>query len=538
MGEQGQVMKERGGSRHLRAGEAPALAGLAVLALLVRLDLLTDRELWLDEAYTALVVQSESLGEMLRSLATDNYPPLYFLALRGWTVLFGAGEAAVRLPSVIAGVALVPLLWWLVRAVGRPLGAGAGARLLAATLAAFSPLLVHYSLEARPYTLLWALAVGVLLFLHRFLRREEARDLVAAAGLGALALGVHYFAVLLAPVWGVALWAARGRRGRVLAAGGLALVPVTIWWWLADRPPGAAVWLEGFWQGPQAALGGSLKAMSLAAFPDYLGTLGAVRPRPLLAWALGLGFGLPVAAGWVRCALSSRLPARGWLLPASALGPAVLLALVSRVQPAYLVGRYELIGYPAWIALWALGVSGGVRWLARAAGSRSLRRAGWFAAGVATLVGLALLLALYRWQSPQPWAVHRIAEQAVTSGEDEEVLVAVGLLWAPVKVQVMQLGSERPVRAFPPEIEEHPGWMDPGAWTAQELQRAAAGLRAGLGGRPVRVVAAVDARGEPRQPGLVAPLARALLASGYRVEEREDSDGLGVWRFVPASPRP
>jgi len=539
VGEQGQEMKKRREGGRPRRGEILALAGLSVLALLVRLDLLTDRELWLDEAYTALVVQSDSLGEMLRSLATDNYPPLYFLALRAWTALFGAGEAAVRLPSVIAGVALVPLIWWLVREVGRPLGAGAGARLLAATLAAFSPLLIHYSLEARPYTLLWALAVGVLVFLHRLLERAESRALVAAAGLSAIALGVHYFAVLLAPVWGVVAWGARSRRGKVVGAAGLALLPVVVWVvWLAHRPPGAAAWLEGFWHGPLAALGGSLQAMSLAAFPDYLGTLGAVKPRPLLAGVLGLGFGLPVAAGWVRCVVSSRLSARGWFLPAAALGPAVLLALVSLAQPVYLVGRYELIGYPAWIALWALGVCGAVRWLTGAAGSRTLRRAGWSAAAVATCVGVALLLGLYRWVSPKPWAVHRIAEQAVTSGEDEEVLVAVGLLWAPVKYQLRRLGSEQEPRAFPPEIEGHPGWMDPDAWTAQQLQAAAETLRARLDGRPVRLVAAVDAGGQPRQPGLVEPLARTLLACGYRVAEREDSDGLGVWRFVPEDPRP
>ena len=65
-----------------------------------------------------------------------SHPPGFYVVLRGWRVLFGDGEAAVRMLSVVCSLASVVLVYF----VGERLAGRAG--LWAAGLMAVSPLQV------------------------------------------------------------------------------------------------------------------------------------------------------------------------------------------------------------------------------------------------------------------------------------------------------------------------------------------------------------------------------------------------------------
>ncbi len=87
-----------------------ALAGLSAAALGLRVVMF--RGLWVDEAISVRQARLP-LGTMLHELAaTDVHPPLHHLILWVTTRILGASEFAVRLPSILAGVALIPLLFW------------------------------------------------------------------------------------------------------------------------------------------------------------------------------------------------------------------------------------------------------------------------------------------------------------------------------------------------------------------------------------------------------------------------------------------
>ncbi len=55
---------------------------------------------WIDEGI-AVGIASHDLEDIPGILAQDGNPPLYYLLLHGWMLVFGAGEAATRALSLV-----------------------------------------------------------------------------------------------------------------------------------------------------------------------------------------------------------------------------------------------------------------------------------------------------------------------------------------------------------------------------------------------------------------------------------------------------
>ena len=195
-----------------RQGALPAwwpLAALTLLAAALRFATLDLQSFWYDEAFTPVHVLHDGLGATLRAVVHhENTPPLWYLLAWADARLFGDGALALRLPSALAGIVTVPVVW----AIGQQL-AGRRAALVAAAIVAVNPLFVWYSQEARAYGLFVLMSALAMLCFVRALDDPRAGRLAAFALAGALALLTHYFAVfLLVPM---ALWlplAGHGRR--------------------------------------------------------------------------------------------------------------------------------------------------------------------------------------------------------------------------------------------------------------------------------------------------------------------------------------
>jgi mannosyltransferase len=161
-----------------------ALAAVTLLALALRLFRLGYQSLWFDEILSWISAQGTPWHVMTQREENTNIPPLYYLVanavlpLRQWLGL----EASLRLPSVVAGVATIPIFYAVVR---RWLGTGAG--LVAASVVAVAPFHVWYSQEARPYALLTFLTVAAVACLQRALDDPERPGWKAAFALFAAA---------------------------------------------------------------------------------------------------------------------------------------------------------------------------------------------------------------------------------------------------------------------------------------------------------------------------------------------------------------
>ncbi len=176
----------------------------------------------MDEAISVRQAQLP-LATMLADVRdSDVHPPLHHGLLWVTVRVLGTSEFAVRLPSLIAGVALVPVMAWTGRLLyDRRTG------WVAAVLAAVAPFGVWYSQEARMYSLfmlLAALAVGAQV---QAIRRGRTGDWVLFGAATAAMLWTQYFAVLPVLVqqaaFAVVLWHDRhdAVRRRMLLRGWL-----------------------------------------------------------------------------------------------------------------------------------------------------------------------------------------------------------------------------------------------------------------------------------------------------------------------------
>ncbi len=232
------------------------LSLILVTALVCRAPFLASREVWFDEAFSWRLA-SLPAGQIPAVAASDHHPPLYFLLLCGWLRIFGDSPAALRAPSLLAGLATIMGIYLFVREVadgprGRSPQAVGQTRLVAlitAALVALSPFQIHYSLEARMYALGAAFSVFSAWTLLRGLAPGPTRwrYWIALGLLDLLFVYTHNFALLTV--------AAQG-----LFVGGWLLTRTGRRWWAVWRQP---------WFGP-ACVAFSLVAAGYAPWLSVL----------------------------------------------------------------------------------------------------------------------------------------------------------------------------------------------------------------------------------------------------------------------------
>ena len=141
--------------------------------VVLRLYQLGAESLWYDEAISTWAAH-QSPSQILEVSKDDNNFFSYYLLLHYWVGLFGDTEYSVRLPSALAGIFAIFVMY----KVGCLLF-GRNEALIASLILALSPLHVYYSQEARVYEIMTLLS---LLSFYFFLKVFGRGDLRAQAG--------------------------------------------------------------------------------------------------------------------------------------------------------------------------------------------------------------------------------------------------------------------------------------------------------------------------------------------------------------------
>jgi mannosyltransferase len=312
------------------------VTGLVALGAALRFATLGMQSYHHDEIVTASRVLRVGFGHAMDAVGfSESAPPLYYALAWVWTQATGTGPWGLRSLSALAGVATIPVAYF----VGRELR-GRRTGLLAAALVAVNPMLIWYSQEARAYALLVFFCALSLLYCVRALRVGEAdaappsrdkRNLVLWGVFSALALATHYFAVF--PLAAETLLLLR-RRGRATLAGlwilvlaGVALVPLV----LHQMSYGHTEWIGKF------SLGHRVWETAATFLVGETGDIIGGPERPALAY-------VPLALALAGLALlafrSDRREKRAAAVPLAVagltIGVPLLLAIVSATKDYFL----------------------------------------------------------------------------------------------------------------------------------------------------------------------------------------------------------
>jgi mannosyltransferase len=356
-------------ARWLRVG----ILLVVLLAFGLRLYAVDRQDIWGDEAFS-IWLSSQPLPAVVAGGA-DTHPPFYPFLLYLWLRLAGSSPLAVRTLSAFIGTLTVSLVYALGRRVrslrrfsggGPALGRGA---LLAALLAAASPILVYYSQETRMYGLVTLLAAASVYWAMRTCQEQEPGEprrtfrstrFRGGAGpwlayflttLGAAYTHYYAFFVILAENLVNVPFLLRERRWptlrRWLAAQGALAVAYAPWiavqsgflsgkasvrfdeWNLATALRIARETLAGFGAGLAVPLAVSSVAALLYLVAVLVGLLAAIRRHRTEPWLIAAYFFVPLLLAWA----------------------------VNPIMP-FFYARYLLLVAPAFYLLAAWGVMG------------------------------------------------------------------------------------------------------------------------------------------------------------------------------------
>lgn len=246
----------------------------------------------------------------------QTHPPLPHLLLRAFR-LFGSDEVVARLPSALAGVASIPLVFLL---GWRLYGGRLRPAIIAALFAAVAPVHVWYSQDVSPYALTTLFAIVVLLSVERVL--ADAASRLAWWGTIAGTWGLvytHYYGVHLSIACYLLLAARVVRLRRDRPDGGWRALGLRVLSSGFAIVAGVVPWIPAFFQGYSWSRSHSTAYQRLAgvyhpttdhAF-DALDTLRLFAGVPL-GWRFAALALLGVALLWPR--LPTLGPWKRWLL--------------------------------------------------------------------------------------------------------------------------------------------------------------------------------------------------------------------------------
>jgi hypothetical protein len=171
---------------------------ILISGLILRLGSLFEPVTY-DEAYTYVGFASRSLWPIVSDYSLPNNHIFHSLLVHLSTQIVGNHPWAIRLPALLAGLGVI----WMVYILGKELYSRETG-LAAAALAAYFPELIHFSTDARGYSLIGLFTLLIFWLGLRLTRQPTTRDWILLAL--CTALGFWTIPLMLYPAGGLYLW--------------------------------------------------------------------------------------------------------------------------------------------------------------------------------------------------------------------------------------------------------------------------------------------------------------------------------------------
>jgi Dolichyl-phosphate-mannose-protein mannosyltransferase len=234
--------------------------------------------LWLDETYSGVIASQPDFAHWFDWVLHELSGPSYYGLLWLWAKIAGTSDFALRLPSFLLSVAVLPMIWFGSDSERR-------VRLFWMALAALWLPGLYYAAQARPQSLLLLLATAQAVLFVRGYRNPDLRKFALWSAMTAVMLATHVYTALPGGLQGLALlWRSRGQWQKLWPAA-LIFMPALAWLLLQvpfmlefAKPENSWYPLKHF--GELAELGWQLAAFpALAEFSLLLVGLAFFRPE-------------------------------------------------------------------------------------------------------------------------------------------------------------------------------------------------------------------------------------------------------------------
>ncbi len=200
---------------------------LAVFYFVTSIYIASQRVFWFDELFTMHIARLPSLATMWTALGNgvDALPPTYYMLVRGFDSLFGPGDVAARLPSALAMVIGLLVIFDCTRRLTDGLH---GLIALSVATCSFLP---YYGYEARSYAIYFMLSALALWVWAYSGVSQRSQGILFGAVFFAGVCCHYYFVMGLVPyvLWEVLRWKPGQRPSGKLIAGIVgSLIPVLL----------------------------------------------------------------------------------------------------------------------------------------------------------------------------------------------------------------------------------------------------------------------------------------------------------------------
>lgn len=450
---------------------------ILAIALVVRIYNIDRPPLWYDEAYAFLVATS-SPAQIIDVLKRDSGPPLYYFLLHYWITLFGESELVTRLLSTLIGTGLVGAIFW----------AGQGlystqVGLLAALIAATSPVQIHYSQQVRMYTLLPLVAMGSVYFLVRYLQSSRQKYIILCGVTTLLSFYTHNFTLFLLPVH-AALFFLDGQKQKrwkdlavmyaVIGVGYLPWLPIFL---IQLDNKDLSAWFATFWQrwGALGAIAWTLISFSSGGSQPPIVDgfkvpgLGRIGPASFFGILAVVGTLHLIRARWERDRMGALC------FPTYLIVPLMCSALYSMfISPNYLAGRVDQMVFPAFCVIAAAGINAIPSWKVR-----------WLIVGAALILSALTLKQLHNREfGPSERDIGDFISERIQPGEP---IVTTDLTRTSLTYYLRRHGIQPKMFSYPRDTARHLGYQnnlklleDP-AYLAAEAQEIVDDMRSASG---------------------------------------------------------
>ena len=149
------------------------LLGIVIFGLILRLICINKADgLWNDEYVSYMISAKPFFNGFLDGIKSQCHMPFYYLYLKFFMSVFGQSDILLRLTSVIAGVAAIPVMYFVGKEKDNTLA------YLCSGFTAISSFLIYYSQEVRLYSILFLFSALSLLYTIKIIKNPVRKNFI------------------------------------------------------------------------------------------------------------------------------------------------------------------------------------------------------------------------------------------------------------------------------------------------------------------------------------------------------------------------